>query len=68
MLAHNGRMGILRVAALAFAALAFVAGGLQIAAYVSSGFVRHLVLGGFACAVGLSVGGAVVGSVLRSRR
>ncbi len=62
-------MGWLRVAALAFAALALIAGGLQVAAFVSSGFVRHLVLGGvFACSVGICVAGAVVASVMRSRR
>lgn len=55
-------------AALAFAALAMVAGGLQIAAFTSTGFIRHLILGIFACAVGCSVIGAVVGSVIRSRR
>ncbi|MGD9621384.1 MAG: hypothetical protein AB7G47_14230 [Mycolicibacterium sp.] len=64
----NARAGLLRGAALAFAVLALVAGGLQIAAYVSSGFLRHLILGGFACAVGISVAGAVAGSVIRSRK
>jgi hypothetical protein len=61
-------MGLLRMAALAFAALALVAGGLQLAAFASSGFVRHLVLGIFACAVGVCVCGGVVASVVRSRR
>ncbi|VEG56938.1 Uncharacterised protein [Mycolicibacterium aurum] len=61
-------MGWLRLGALAFALLALVAGGLQIAAFVSNGFVRHAVVGGFAIAVGCSVLGAVVASVLRSRR
>lgn len=63
-----GRMSVLRVAALAFALLAFVAGGLQLAAYFSAGFVRHLVVGVFACAVGVSVGGAAVASMVQSRR
>jgi len=61
-------MGLLRWAALAFAVLALVAGGLQLAAFASSGFVRHLVLGVFACAVGCSVIGGVIESVIRSRR
>ncbi|MCH9668246.1 MAG: hypothetical protein K0U76_05895 [Actinomycetia bacterium] len=61
-------MGLLRAAALAFAALAMVAGGLQLAAYASSGYVRHLVLGVFACAVGFSVIAAVVAAVIRTRR
>lgn len=61
-------MGLVRVAALGFAALALIAGGLQIAAFVSNGFVRHLILGGFACAVGLSVVGAVVVTWVRGRR
>lgn len=68
MSADDGRVSLLRGAALAFAALALVAGGLQIAAFASSGFLRHLILAVFACAVGFSVIGAVVGSVLRSRR
>ncbi|CAN3130054.1 Transmembrane protein [Mycobacterium sp. smrl_JER01] len=57
----------LRVAALAFAALALTAGVLQLAAFASAGWIRHLVLGIFACAVGLSVGAAVIAEVLRSR-
>jgi len=61
-------MGLLRLGALAFALLALVAGGLQIAAFVSNGFVRHAIVGGFAIAVGCSVLGAVVASALRSRR
>ncbi|WP_162562253.1 hypothetical protein [Mycolicibacterium iranicum] len=61
-------MSALRFAALAFAALALTAGGLQLLAYASSGWVRHLVLGVFACAVGTSVAVAVAASVLRSRR
>lgn len=64
----NDRRGLLRGAALAFAVLALVAGGLQIAAFASGGFIRHLILGVFACAVGFSVIGAIVGSVIRSRR
>lgn len=61
-------MGLLRVGGLAFALLALVAGGLQITAFVSNGFVRHAVVGGFAIAVGCSVLGAVIASALRSRR
>ena len=48
-------MTALRVAALAFGLLALCAGGLQLWAYASSGFPRHLVLGVFAVAVALSV-------------
>jgi hypothetical protein len=61
-------MGLLRVAALGFAALPLVAGGLQLVAFASTGFVRHLILGTFACAVGVCVIGGVVASVVRSRR
>lgn len=68
MSSGDARAGLLRGASLAFAALALVAGGLQVAAFASTGFLRHLILGGFACAVGISVAGAVVGSVLRARR
>jgi hypothetical protein len=58
----------LRVAALAFGLLALVAGGLQIWAYVATGFPRHLVVGIFAVAVGLCVAGAVVGAARHRRR
>lgn len=58
----------LRAGALAFGLLALVAGGLQIAAFVSNGFVRHAIVGGFAVAVGCSVIAAVIAAVLRSRR
>jgi uncharacterized membrane protein YcjF (UPF0283 family) len=61
-------MGWLRLGALAFGVLALVAGGLQLAAFVSNGFARHAVVGGFAVAVGCSVLAAVIASVLRSRR
>ncbi|PRC47524.1 hypothetical protein C6A85_84510 [Mycobacterium sp. ITM-2017-0098] len=61
-------MGVLRLGALAFALLALVAGGLQIAAFLTNGWVRHAIVGGFAVAVGCSVIGAVVASVVRSRR
>ncbi|BBY30978.1 hypothetical protein [Mycolicibacterium sediminis] len=57
----------LRVAALAFGLLALVAGGLQLWAYVASDGVRHLIVGIFAVAVGLSVFVAV-GSKARGRR
>ncbi len=63
-----GRMRVLRAAALVFALLAFVAGGLQLAAFFSAGFVRHLIVGVFACSVGVSVGVAAVASIVRSRR
>lgn len=61
-------MSPLRIAALALGVLALVAGGLQIWAYVATGFPRHLVVGSFAVAVGLCVTGAAVGAVLRGRR
>jgi hypothetical protein len=61
-------MALLRVGALVFALLALVAGGLQVVAFVSNGFVRHAVVGGFAIAVGCSVLGAVVASAVRTRR
>ena len=61
-------MNILKVAASAFAVLALLAGGLQLAAFGSGGSPRHLILGVFACAVGCSVGVAVVASVVRPGR
>ncbi|MBB2991883.1 hypothetical protein FHR72_003373 [Mycolicibacterium iranicum] len=61
-------MALLRVAAAAFACLALVAGGLQLAAFASGASPRHLVLGVFACAVGVSVAVAVVAAVWRNRR
>lgn len=48
-------MSTYRWAALAFGILALVAGGLQVWAFVASGFGRHLVVGVFALAVGVSV-------------
>ena len=45
----------LRAAALAFGCLALVAGGLQLWAYATSDGPRHLILGVFAIAVGVSV-------------
>jgi len=45
----------LRAAALAFGLLALGAGGLQLWAFASSDSARHLVLGVFAVAVGVSV-------------
>jgi predicted small integral membrane protein len=50
----------LRVAALAFGCLALVAGGLQLWAYATTGGPRHLILGTFALAVGVSVISSVV--------
>lgn len=56
-----------RWAALAFGALALLAGGLQVWAFVASGFSRHLVVGVFAVAVGASVVTATLSSVGRGR-
>ncbi|MGP4057567.1 hypothetical protein ACTWP6_22560 [Mycobacterium sp. 4D054] len=61
-------MAVLKIAAAAFAFLALLAGGLQLAAFASGGWARHLILGVFACAVGVSVAAAVIVSVVRSRR
>ncbi len=65
---QNEGMSALKIAALSFAALALTAGGLQLLAYASGGWVRHLVVGVFACSVGISVAVGVVASALRSRR
>jgi hypothetical protein len=54
----------LALAALAFALLAGAAGVAQVIAFVATGWPRHLVVGGFALAVGVSVTIAVV----RARR
>jgi hypothetical protein len=51
---------VLRAAALAFGCLALVAGALQLWAYATSDGPRHLILGTFAVAVGVSVISAVV--------
>ncbi|WNG86028.1 hypothetical protein C6A87_019275 [Mycobacterium sp. ITM-2016-00317] len=61
-------MAALKYAALAFAVLALTAGVLQIAAYASGGWLRHLIVGVFACAVGCSVGAAAVAAIVKSRR
>jgi hypothetical protein len=53
----------LRAAALAFGCLALVAGGLQLWAYVTSDGPRHLILGAFAVAVGVSVVSSVVAAM-----
>ncbi len=45
----------LRIAGFAFGLLALVAGVLQLSAYVVSDWPRHLILGVFACAIGVSV-------------
>jgi hypothetical protein len=58
----------LRWAAVLFAGLAILAGGLQVLAYVATGGPRHLVLGVFALSVGVSVLAAVAGWVRRTRR
>ncbi|KAA0093213.1 hypothetical protein CIW49_27675 [Mycolicibacterium sp. P1-18] len=44
-----------RVAAVAFGLLALCAGGLQLWAFASNDYPRHLVVGAFAVAVGVSV-------------
>lgn len=70
--ATGGRLGgmttALRAAALAFGLLALTAGGLQLWAHAAGGGVRHLVLGIFATAVGVSVFAAVVSEVRARRR
>jgi hypothetical protein len=58
----------LRVAALGFALLALVAGGLQIWVYVATEGPRHLILGLFALTVGACVTAAVVAAVMAARR
>ncbi|AMO06993.1 MULTISPECIES: hypothetical protein [Mycobacteriaceae] len=45
----------LRIAGFTFSLMALVAGGLQLWAYAESDWPRHLILGVFACAVGVSV-------------
>jgi hypothetical protein len=55
---------VLRFAAVLFAGLAGVAGGLQLWAFVATGGARHVVVGMFAVAVGVSV----LVAVIRSRR
>ncbi|MCP9273277.1 hypothetical protein [Mycolicibacterium arenosum] len=57
-------MSVYRWAGLAFGVLALAAGGLQVWAFVASGFGRHLVVGVFA----LAVGGSVVTASLLGRR
>lgn len=59
---------VLTAGAAAFAALAFVAGVLQLIAFGAGGSARHVILGVFACAVGLAVAGAVIASVRGNRR
>jgi uncharacterized membrane protein YedE/YeeE len=61
----SGRM--LMLAATAFGLLALLAGGLQGWAYVRTGYGRHLVVGIFAAAVGISVLSGVLAAVLRKR-
>ena len=56
---------VLRLAAAAFAGLVLVAGGLQIWAFVATGAPRHLVVGIFALAVGVSVSIGVGTSMFR---
>ena len=46
---------ILRIAAMLFALIAMVAGGLQFAAYLHTDWPRHLVLAVFASSVGATV-------------
>lgn len=45
----------LRIAGFTFGLIALVAGGLQLCAYVATDWPRHLILGVFACAVGVTV-------------
>jgi hypothetical protein len=52
----------LKWAAVLFAGLALLAGGLQWWAFAATGGPRHLVLGVFAVSVGISVLTAVIGS------
>ncbi|OBF20018.1 hypothetical protein [Mycobacterium sp. ACS4331] len=52
----------------AFAVLALIAGGAQLAAFIASERPRHLVLAVFALAVGTSVGVAAVSALWRARR
>ncbi len=47
-------MGV-RIAGMVFGLLALAAGGLQLWAYAATDWPRHLILGVFACAVGLCV-------------
>lgn len=54
----------LRVAGLAFGLLALSAGGLQLWAFGATAGARHLILGGFASAVGA----CVIAAVLRRPR
>ncbi|WP_197382113.1 hypothetical protein [Mycolicibacterium mengxianglii] len=58
----------LPIAALVFAALALVAGGLQLWAFFSSQHPRHAILAVFALSVGLSVGIAGVRALRAARR
>lgn len=58
---------VLRWAAVAFAVLALAAGGLQSWAFAATGGPRHLILGVFALAVGVSVLIAVVRGRGRNR-
>ena len=53
---------VLKLAAVAFAGIALIAGGLQSWAFVVGGGPRHLVLAIFAGSVGVSVLVAVIGS------
>lgn len=53
------------VAALAFAVLALLAGGLQLWAFLDSERPRHAVLAVFALSVGISVTVAAVGALRR---
>ena len=53
------------VAALAFAVLALLAGGLQLWAFLASERPRHAVLAVFALSVGISVAAAAGGALRR---
>ena len=54
--------------ALAFAALALLAGGAQLWAFIASSRPRHLILATFAVAVGIAVSIAAGGALWRNRR
>ncbi|BBZ32090.1 hypothetical protein [Mycolicibacterium confluentis] len=59
---------VLVLLAVAFAVVALIAGGMQLAAFIASERPRHLVLAVFALAVGASVGAAAASALWRIRR
>jgi hypothetical protein len=58
----------LALLAAAFAVLALIAGGAQLAAFIASSRPRHLVLAVFALAVGISVAIPAGAALWRARR